>query len=144
MKIPRRAGRYNSKREIRSIEDMDLEKCRALSAKVKYGGNPEHKRNPGDFDLTPPASPRSAKSLCDTVEIFERKRALEYLKQGIDRNMISVNEVNGWPQNIWAIDENGNAPEAQLENRETGAYHGYPLPKNDPFAQKVIERWSMS
>ena len=33
--------------------------------------------------MTPLALPRSAKSLCDTVEIFERKRALEYLKQGI-------------------------------------------------------------
>jgi len=30
----------------------------ALSEKATYGGNPEHKRNPGDFGLSPPALPR--------------------------------------------------------------------------------------
>lgn len=35
----------------------------ALSRKATYGGNPEHKRNPGDFGLSPPALPRQGKSL---------------------------------------------------------------------------------
>jgi hypothetical protein len=48
---------------------------------VTYGGNPEHKRNPGDFGLTPPAQGRKDKTLCDTVEVFERQNALEHLRQ---------------------------------------------------------------
>ncbi|MDV7900023.1 hypothetical protein R4J99_31225, partial [Pseudomonas aeruginosa] len=31
--------------------------------------------------------------------------------------------------------------EAQLENPETGQYHGYPMPDSDPFASEVISRW---
>ena len=30
---------------------------------VRYSGNPEHKRNPGDFGLNPPSSPRAGKTL---------------------------------------------------------------------------------
>ncbi len=141
MRVKRRPGNYNQKRKIRHIKEVDIEKCRQLARRVRYGGNPEHKRNPGDFNLTPSASPRSAKSLCDTVEIFEKRTALEYLKEGLKKGMISISEKNGWPQNIWALDENGWPMEAQLENQETGTYHGYPLPESDPFAQKVAEEW---
>jgi len=54
---------------------------------------------------------------------------------------MSINEKNGWPQNIWAVDENGHPLEAQLENQETGAYHGYPIPESDPFGQTIIDEW---
>ena len=79
----RRDGRFNRKRKIREYDDGKREKYVDWKDKVKYGGNPEHKRNPGDFDLTPPSLPRSAKSLCDNVNIFNKKRALEYLKRGL-------------------------------------------------------------
>jgi len=141
MKVKRRQGIYNKKRKIRCVEEIDFKKCLSLAESVQYGGNPEHKRNPGDFKRDPPASPRSAKSLCDTVEIFKREKALNYLREGLRKGMISINEKNGWPQNIWALDENGRPLEAQLENQETGTYHGYPLPESDPFAQKVVEEW---
>jgi hypothetical protein len=44
--------------------------------RVRYGGNPEHKANPGDFELEPPSSPRPDKTLCDRTGIFERSKAL--------------------------------------------------------------------
>jgi len=31
--------------------------------------------------------------------------------------------------------------EAQLENRESGQYHGYPMPETDPFREKVLAAW---
>ena len=72
MKVPRRAGHYNTKRKIREYSETDVAHYKELAGQVRYGGNPEHKKNPGDFGLTPPSSPRSAKSLCDSVSIFKK------------------------------------------------------------------------
>lgn len=115
----------------------------ALATKVRYGGKPDHKRNPGDFGLTPPALPRDDKSLCDTVKIFKRAAALALLKKGLLRGMISEwDGVNGFPKNIWSMTEDGVPMEAQLENPGNGTYHGYPLEVNDPFRDSVIEKWN--
>lgn len=139
--MKRRPGRFNMKRSIMPETDKDKIDLDALCARVGYGGNPEHKKDPGDFGLTPPASPRVAKSLCDSAGVVEKKVAVELLKDGIKRGMISSQTKNGWPQNIWSVDGNGVPFEAQLENSGTGAYHGYPLPESDPFGTKVLEEW---
>lgn len=54
---------------------------------LRYSGNPEHKRNPGDFGLTPPSGPRPGKTLCDQVEIYSRAEALALLKAGVRRGI---------------------------------------------------------
>ncbi len=108
---------------------------------VKYGGNPEHKKNPGDFGLTPPSSPRTAKSLCDTVEIFSIRVAIAHIRDGLRKGMVSHQIKGKWPQNIWAVTSDGIPLEAQLENPETGVYHGYPMPESDPFSNEVIKEW---
>ena len=136
-----RRDKFNSKRKICPPEqraDVDLV---ALSKRVNYCGNPAHKRNPGDFGLTPPSGPRSGKSLCDTAEIFEQVVASELLRQGVKRGLISKQFHSEWPQNIWAISDDGIPLEAQLENRVTGAYHGYPMPATDPFIEVVKQQW---
>ena len=113
-----------------------------LRERATYTGNPAHKRNPGDFGLTPPAQPRADKSLCDDVEIFDVATALRLLREGIRRGLVSVQERNGFPQNVWGVTEEGVALEAQLENQEKGTYHGYPLSDADPMQQHVIEWWN--
>ncbi|MEZ5583130.1 MAG: hypothetical protein R3F37_10525 [Candidatus Competibacteraceae bacterium] len=61
---------FNLKRRIaKAPARKDLDR---IANAVRYGGNPEHKRNPGDFGLTPPASPRPDKTLCDGAHIFKR------------------------------------------------------------------------
>jgi hypothetical protein len=55
--------------------------------------------------------------------------------------MISTRIVNGWPQNVWAVDGNQSF-EAQLENEEIGTYHGYPMPEKDAFRAEVMNEWS--
>lgn len=119
----------------------ELQACAALADKVGYGGNPEHKKNPGDFGLTPPSGPRPGKSLCDAVNIFSRKVALGHLKSGLIKGFISERFNGVWPQNIWAVTDKGEALEAQLENAETGVYHGYPMPASDPLAAEIIRLW---
>jgi hypothetical protein len=115
-----------------------------LLQRVRYGGNPEHKRNPGDFGLTPPSIPRPDKSLCDAVGIFRKPEAEQLLREGIRRGLVSMHERRGFPQNIWAVTKDGQPVEAQLENAERGVYHGYPMPLSDPFFHEVLSRWEAS
>ncbi|BBL73894.1 hypothetical protein [Methylomagnum ishizawai] len=125
------------------LDEQTLNRLKQLAEVVRYGGNPEHKRNPGDFGLNPPSNPRQAKTLCDEVEVFKRTQALTLLRKGLRRGLVSVQERNGWPQNIWAVAK-GRALQAMLENAEQGAYHGYPLQEDDPLADEIIKRWEGS
>ncbi len=114
-----------------------IEEC---AQRVRYGGNPEHKRNPGDFCLDPPGSPRPGKTLCDAVRIDTRAAALALLRTGLRKGMFSVQERGGWPQNVWAVTDDGEPLEAQME--ADGVYHGYPMPQDDPFREDVLARWN--
>ncbi|MEI9893270.1 MAG: hypothetical protein WDN28_05035 [Chthoniobacter sp.] len=135
----RKRKSFNPKRRIASAPiGAHLEN---LATQVRYGGNPEHKRNPGDFGLTSPASPRLDKTLCDEAGIFNRAVALELLREGVRRGLVSQ-RGDAYPQNIWAVSEDGIPLEAQLENPANGTYHGYPMPEADPFRKVVIEQWS--
>ncbi len=87
--MKKRSGQFNPKRRMLKLEDCDFEQLASLASQVQYGGNPEHKRNPGDFGLTPPSGPRPGKSLCDTVKIFTKQQALELLRQGIASGLVS-------------------------------------------------------
>jgi hypothetical protein len=139
--LRRRKG-FNPKRKIR--DDIDNEYLNGLSAAVRYGGNPEHKRNPGDFGLTPPANPRPDKSLCDIAQIFTRDAAIRHLRAGIDRGLISQDSENGYPKNIWAVTDDGIPLEAQLENKILCMYHGYPVSETDPFSEIILDRWNQA
>ena len=114
----------------------------ALAERARYGGNPEHKRNPGDVNLIPPSAPRADKTLCDAVNIFSRSAALAALREGLRRGLISHTRRGDFPQNIWSITADGIPLEAQLENREAGTYHGYPMPENDDFRTTVLRVWN--
>ena len=46
---------------------------------VRYSGNPEHKRNPGDFGLNPPSSPKGGKNAGGPTR---RKRGLSRVPDG--------------------------------------------------------------
>lgn len=107
-----------------------------------YIGNPEHKRRPGDYGLTPPSSPRPHKTLCDADSEFPKSKAEELLIKGFKMGMVSRQTRGGWPQNIWSVDDSGQAFEAQLDNQNLGSYHGYPMPKDDPLRDNVLKEWS--
>ncbi len=138
----KRYSQYNSKCKIKELSPVEFELCSRLAKQVRYGGNPELKMHPGDFSLTPPSGARPGKSLCDAVNIFSKKIALQHLQSGLRRGLISERFHGDWPQNIWSVTENGFPLEAQLENQETGAYHGYPMPESDPLASEIIRLWT--
>jgi hypothetical protein len=55
-----------------------------LANKVHYGGNPEHKRNPGDFALRPPCLPRPDKTLCDLLEFSGVSKPRGFCERELD------------------------------------------------------------
>lgn len=125
--LPKRRS-FNPKRRIATAAaEADLER---LASEARYTGSPYHKRNPGDFGLTPPASPRPDKTLCDLAGVSSRREADDLLKAGIRRGFVSQWSGRGYPDHVWAVSANGVAFEAQLENP---ANHGYPLTKEDPL-----------
>ncbi|MFP5269191.1 MAG: hypothetical protein ACLGGO_02770 [Coleofasciculus sp.] len=123
------------------IGQCNFHELLCLSSQAQYGGNPEHKRNPGDFNLTPPSVPRAGKSLCDSVKVFTKKEDLDLLRKGIKTGLVSDRVVGQWPKNVWSVMDDETPLEAQLESVEQGSYHGYPMQKEDPFCEEVIEQW---
>lgn len=136
----KRYGKFNPKKRIARSGTHDPEQLCRLAEAVTYTGNPEHKRNPRDFGLTPPAQPRRGKTLCDIAGIFTAAEALEYLQNGLRRAAVSEIWIGEWPKLIWAVTGNGVAMEAQRDC--DGSYHGYPLPEGDPMAAEVKKFWS--
>ncbi len=109
--MKRRNGTYNTKRQLADLRQLPPERLQQLAERLLYGGNPEHKRNPGDVGLTPPSGARIGKMLCDDVGSFHRQEALELLRSGVAAGLISERCVNGWP-----------------------------LQPEDPFAELVLQR----
>jgi len=136
---PRRS--HNPKRALVAAKPQQ-EELIALAESVSYAGNPEHKSHPGDFGLTPPSAPRGDKTLCDRAGIRLRSVALSILRSGVPKGLISKQKRGRFPQNVWAVTDDGTAFEAQLENPETGSYHGYPMPGDDDFRRAIVQAWS--
>jgi hypothetical protein len=139
---PRRA--LNPKRRLAGSASGQPERLAALAdlaRRTRYGGNPEHKRHPGDFDLDPPSDPRLGKTLCDDAGIVRKEVALGYLQEGLRRGLVSIQSRGEWPQNVWAVSAEGVALESQLENQMRGVYHGYPMPDDDPLRTEILGRW---
>ena len=131
--------KFNPKRMLAKAPPLD--KLERLVRKVRYCGNPEHKRNPGDFGLTPPACAKRFKALCDDAGVFSKKIANRLLCEGVKRGLVSKQERNGFPKNIWAVTEDGMPLEAQLENEQAGTYHGYPMDARDRLILDLRVRW---
>jgi hypothetical protein len=130
---------FNPKRRIAGkISQAQLNE---LADKVRYGGNPEHKRTPGDFGLTPSFLPKPDKTLCDLAGIVRRAEAERLLREGVTRGFVSEWTGEGFPQNVWTVTIDGLPLEGQLENSGNGTYHGYPMPEADPFRDVVIDKW---
>jgi len=133
---------FNPKRRILPAMEWTEDRGRALAAKATYGGNSEHKSRPGDYGLTPPCSPRPGKTLCDGDRAIDRAEAVDLLRRGLKRGLVSQQMRGGWPQNVWAVSADGEAFEAQLENEVQGVYHGYPMAQDDDFRSRVIDEWN--
>jgi hypothetical protein len=131
---------FNPKRRIAPIGQWTAENLGRMARRIRYGGNSEHKSRPNDYALLPLSNPRPGKTLCDATGEFPKGRAEELLRAGLLKGMVSVQVRGDWPQNIWSVYQN-EAFEAQLENKEQGVYHGYPMPLADDLRAIVLKEW---
>jgi len=133
---------HGSKKRLADLSDWPPAQLNSLALKLNYSGNPLHKLNPGDYNLTPPcAGGRPGKTLCDSVKIFTKAEALSLLREGCRKGLIDRNLEDGWPKRIWAVHQ-GVVLEAQHDKSPPGSYHGYPLQADDQFKMYILNRWN--
>jgi hypothetical protein len=114
-----------------------------LLANASYEGSPHHKRNPGDFGLTPPSAPRPDKTLCDEARVFQAGQARDLLVKAIHVGLVSeATATLGFPKQLWVVDDNGLVFEAMHGGTSPGTYHGYPIRRNDPLFDEVVAAWN--
>lgn len=133
-------ARRQTRRSVRETRLTETEKD-LLRRQAVYEGSPYHKRNPGDFGLTPPANPRPDKTLCDLASIFKRSDAQALFALAIERGLASRAEVDGFPKQMWVVDDKNRVFEAMLGGSKTGCYHGYPIRETDPLHAVIIAAW---
>lgn len=130
-------------RQIRTVALSEAERT-FLHQNAAYEGSPYHKRNPGDFGLIPPASPRPDKTLCDEAGIEHRSTAVDLLARAIDGGLVSdgTEPVTGsFPKQMWVVDDQGRVFEAMYGGSRAGCYHGYPIRRTDPLFKQVSDAW---
>ena len=133
------------KATMRTIRNTRLstEERRLLLSVVKYEGSPHHKRSPGNFGLTPPSAPRIDKTLCDEAGVFERSVAELLLKKAIEHGLVSeATTSDGFPKQLWAVNESGQVFEAMYGGSMRGRYHGYPVRRTNPLFSEITKRWA--
>lgn len=132
-------ARFNEKRRPAPSGHWPYEARQHLIRRVVYEGSPYHKRNPGDFRLSPPSLPRDDKTLCDLAGVLKKVHAQTLLRDGIKNGLVGRETTNGLPKYIWSI-ERDIVYEAQLTNSVQATYHGYPLAENDPV-REIVLKW---
>ena len=135
-----RQARKETRRRIRA-ERLTQDERAHLSENASYEGSPYHKRNPGDFGLTPPARPRPDATLCDEAGVFSKAKAADLLAIAIERGIVSEATAAGvFPKQMWVYDGN-NVFEAMYGGSQTGCYHGYPIRRSDPLFDRIVAAW---
>jgi hypothetical protein len=112
-----------------------------LRRHARYEGSPDHKRNPGDFGLTPPARPRRDKTLCDEAAVLNVSAARALFERGIERGLVSDDFDDRFPRRIWVVSDDHAAFEVKLGGSARGAYHGYPVRRSNPHYDAIVEAW---
>jgi hypothetical protein len=129
-------------RELRAAALSGAER-EFLRKNAAYEGSPHHKRNPGDFGLIPPAAPRKDKTLCDEAGVFKRTEANALFDKAVDRGLVSdATTLEGFPKQMWVVDDHGQVFEAMYGGSRPGRYHGYPVRRTDPLFQQISEAWA--
>lgn len=137
-----REVKADMRRTIRSMPLSDGEKA-FLHEHAIYEGSPLHKKNPGDFGLTPPAAPRLGKTLCDEAAITQRADARALLGKAIDGGLASeATTAEGFPKQLWVVDDHGRVFEAIYGGSQTGHYHGYPIRNQTAMFDQITKAWA--
>lgn len=133
-------ARRATNRRMRSTRLTDEQKA-FLREQAFYEGSPYHKRNPGDFGLTPPAMPRPDATLCDEAGVVDSATARHLFTATIEHGLVSDSGTEDFPKELWVVDNDGQVFEAMYGGSRTGAYHGYPIRRSDPWFDVITQAW---
>lgn len=134
-------ARQATKRTFRETRLSASERA-SLHVRASYEGSPYHKRSPGDFGLTPPALPRPDATLCDEAGVHRRDVAQALFTRAIDHGLVSESATpEGFPKQLWVVDDQGRVFEAMYGGSRPGLYHGYPVRRSDPLFNEVRRVW---
>ena len=138
--MPKRQGN-NPKRRIVEQGTFTNGVLTNLARSVRYKGSGLHKKNHSDYELDPPVSSRSNKSLCDGKRPVPFGEATRLFRSGLKHGMVSAFGEGEYPKYVWAVDEGGEAYEAKLGD-DGQSYHGYRLGDDDKMMRRyVLDEW---
>lgn len=135
----------NHKRKLHPNPDPAL--IMNVNQKIRYGGSAKHKANPAIFGLTSHGRVSGDATLCDAHAGFHPKNMSDIprlLQRGIKAGLIGDNNasIQGMPQIVWTVGDDGWIFEGRLTNPEQTEYHGYPVRPTEPIAIQVYRRYS--
>jgi hypothetical protein len=137
-----RKKREETERSIRDVPLTDQQRD-FLRAHARYEGSPLHKKEPHNFDLTPPTSPRIDKTLCDEAGIVEKRVAFALFARAIDVGLVSAKDkVAGYPAQMWVVDADGRVFEMIYGGSREGRYHGYPIRRTNLLFNQILTAWA--
>lgn len=56
--------------------------------------------------------------------------------------MSEATTADGFPKQIWVVDDEGRVFEAMYGGPVRGYYHGYPIRQSDPLSERVRAKWN--
>lgn len=130
----------NPKRRIAPPGRLTADEKKRLERDVRYIGSANHKLHPAAYGFPRP-EPRPNKSVCDMERDILLPEAKQLVARGIQYDMFSELQADGFPKFIWSVSENGEVFEAKTDRNGTGEYHGYPLEDEDAMYKYVISVW---
>jgi hypothetical protein len=137
-----RKVREETERTIRDAALTDAQR-EFLRQHARYEGSPLHKRDPNNFGLIPPASPRADKTLCDEAGVFDKQVAMTLFERAITAGLVSAKDkAEGFPAQMWVVDDDGRVFEMIYGGSRPGRYHGYPIRRANPLFDKITSAWS--
>lgn len=136
--------KHSVKFKNRPVAQLSAHEKARLCRNCGYEGDPEHKRRPGDFGLSPPTATNFDKNLCDdtSVDLASLEEAQDLFRHGIEMGLVSQKtKHDGYPARIWAIRDDGAVFEARYGGSREGRYHGFPLFHGDANYDMVKQAW---
>ena len=141
MKRPQKHSKPKRRAMLTAADAVDRDELQRMETMAVYRPSPYYKAHSLSGARRAVPAPRPDKTICDGPSAGSHRNAIELLRAGFRRGMVSRQIRRGWPRNVWAVDEDGVVYEAQLSNAETGEYHGYPMKQGDGFAAFIAAEW---
>lgn len=139
MGIGKRQGN-NPKRGIAPQGRLTADGEEAVGMHCALLGSANHKLHPAAYGFPRP-EPRPSKSVCDMERKILLPEAKQLVASGIQCELFSEPQADGFPKFIWSVSEKGEIFEAKTDRNGTGEYHGYPLEDEDPMHKYVLSVW---